>query len=210
MIHISMQFYKSGGTSGAGGAGGTAAENTEKNMEIDSSKAWQNDKKPQGGNPPANKDNITHNERVDMIKKALGISDEQAEKYAKALEKYGHDPAGMSGVDKATLEAYILDAARWAGGKTYHATNLNADAVEKASNIGDTVNLKGTSTWYSDKQEAKGNVVYVSDTQSKGTGINNISVHTGDKEVLASDASRYKIKRKYWEGRTLYVQVEEV
>ena len=50
----------------------------------------------------------------------------------------------------------------------------------------------------------------VSPTQSKGTGVNRISIKSGEKEVLASDESRYKIKKKYWEGSVLYVQVEEI
>jgi hypothetical protein len=197
------------GESGAGGAGGQTAENTAKNYEIDSSAAWQNKLKPQGGNP-LDVENMSHAERVETIKKQLGVSDDLAERYAKAIESYGSDPQGMNSRTASDLESFIKNANRWAGGNTYHSLASSAEGFDKSRSVGETLNLNGTSTWTSNKEKADGDVVLVSATQSKGTGINHLSVHSGDKEVIASDASRYKIKKKYWEGKTLYVAVEEI
>ena len=87
---------------------------------------------------------------------------------------------------------------------------MSADTFEKSNNIGETITFKGTNTWYSNKENVTGDVRLVSETQSKGTGINHLSVRSGDKEVIASDSSKYKIKKKYWEGNVLYVAVEEI
>ena len=209
MIHISVQFYSSGGTSSAGGAGGKVAENTAKNLEIDSSKDWINNLKVQGTNPASGADNLTKEKRIDLIMEQLKISRNEAEKYAMALEEYGKNKP-MSKKAAKDLETFIKKAPRWAGGETYHSLDANADTFSKSDNIGETISLRGTSTWYSNKGNVKGDVRMVSETQSKGTGINHLSVHSGEKEVLASDEARYKIKKKYWEGRVLYVQVEEI
>ena len=219
MIHISVQFFSSGGTSGAGGAGGKVAENTAKNIEIDSSAAWVNDKKMQGANPDT-VEGMTHSERVDELMQGLKISREKAERYADAIEAYGRHTEAMQAALKDTsspyhkqaldLERYIKETNRWAGGDTYRSLDVNAETFSKRDNIGETISFKGASTWYSNKENVKGEVRLVSETQSKGTGINHLSVHSGDKEVLASDSARYKIKKKYWEGRVLYVQVEEI
>lgn len=207
------------GDSGAGGSGGATANNIKKNYEIDSSAAWINEQKPQGKNPDT-VDGLTHGKRVDMIMDELNVSKETAEMYASAIEAYGEHTAAMQAALKDTtsqyhqkaldLESYIKATNRWAGGDTYRSLNVNAETFSKSNNIGETISFKGASTWYSNKENVKGEVRLVSETQSKGTGINHLSVHSGDKEVLASDSARYKIKKKYWEGRVLYVQVEEI
>ena len=207
------------GDSGAGGSGGATADNIKKNYEIDSSAAWINGEKPQGKNPDTVK-NLTHDKRVEMLMDQMDISKETAERYADAIEAYGRHTSEMQGALKDTsspyhkqaldLESYIKETNRWAGGDTYRSLDANAETFSKRDNIGETISFKGASTWYSNKENVKGEVRLVSETQSKGTGINHLSVHSGDKEVLASDSARYKIKKKYWEGRVLYVQVEEI
>lgn len=207
------------GDSGAGGSGGATANNIKKNYEIDSSAAWINGEKPQGKNPDTI-ENLTHDKRVKELMNQLDISKETAEKYASAIEAYGEHTAAMQAALKDTtsqyhqkaldLESYIKATNRWAGGDTYRSLDVNAETFSKSDNIGETISFKGASTWYSNKENVKGEVRLVSETQSKGTGINHLSVHSGDKEVLASDSARYKIKKKYWEGRVLYVQVEEI
>lgn len=207
------------GDSGAGGSGGATANNIKKNYEIDSSAAWINGEKPQGKNPDTI-ENLTHDKRVKELMNQLDISKETAERYASAIEAYGEHTAAMQAALKDTtsqyhqkaldLESYIKETNRWAGGDTYRSLNVNAETFSKSDNIGEAISFKGASTWYSNKENVKGEVRLVSETQSKGTGINHLSVHSGEKEVLASDAARYKIKKKYWEGRVLYVQVEEI
>ncbi|MBR4544318.1 MAG: hypothetical protein IKO53_08955 [Lachnospiraceae bacterium] len=211
-------LYSSGGSSGAAGAAGKV-EKAAAAFGVDSSEAWVNDKKPQGQNPDTVK-NLTHDKRVEMLMDQMDISKETAERYASAIEAYGEHTAAMQAALKDTsspyhkqaldLESYIKETSRWAGGDTYRSLDANAETFSKRDNIGETISFKGASTWYSNKENVKGEVRLVSETQSKGTGINHLSVHSGDKEVLASDSARYKIKKKYWEGRVLYVQVEEI
>lgn len=206
-------------SSGAGGAGGAVAENVKKNYEVDSSAAWINGEKPQGKNPDTI-ENLTHDKRVKELMDQLDISKETAERYASAIEAYGEHTAAMQAALKDTtsqyhqkaldLESYIKATNRWAGGNTYKSLDVSADTFEKSNNIGETITFKGTNTWYSNKENVTGDVRLVSETQSKGTGINHLSVHSGDKEVIASDSSKYKIKKKYWEGNVLYVAVEEI
>lgn len=221
MIRIAMQFF---GDNGGSGAGGTSASNNELNLGIASSDDWINRLQPQGGNTETADGGLTKAKRIETIMKQLHCSRSMAEKYAAAIEEYGENAekirsaqhsrntssdAYKSGKD---LEEYIKNANRWAGGTTYHAITSDPEAFNATNSEGTVLSLGGTSTWYSTAGKAKqhAKVMLVSPTQSKGTGINRVSIHSGEKEVIASEASRYKIKKKYWEGKTLYVQVEEV
>jgi len=211
-------LFSSGGSSGAAGAAGRV-EKAAAAFGVDSSEAWVNDKKPQGQNPDT-VEGLNHDKRIKMLMDQLNISKETAERYASAIEAYGEHTAAMQAALKDTasqyhqkaldLESYIKATNRWAGGNTYKSLDVSADTFEKSNNIGETITFKGTNTWYSNKENVTGDVRLVSETQSKGTGINHLSVRSGDKEVLASDSSKYKIKKKYWEGNVLYVAVEEI
>ena len=220
MIDINIKFFGDNGDSGAGGGGGFVANNVAANEAIDSSDAWRNDLKPQGANPPTSSGNLSQEERTELIMKQLSCTREEAQKYAEAIEAYGNHKAEMQEAihnvnstyhkEALDLERYIKRSNRWAGGNTYMGMDVNAESFDRNNELNKVLNLKGASTWSSNAGNVNGNVRLISPTQSKGTGINHLSVHSGEKEVLASDAARYKIKKKYWEGRVLYVQVEEI
>lgn len=100
------------------------------------------------------------------------------------------------------IEGYIERAPKWGGGVTYRGMSLPASAV-KGLKVGGTfdVNL-GTASWSTQESTARNfaksssgdkPVVFVSQTQSKGTSIKHISNFTKENEVLVSKNAKYTI-----------------
>lgn len=99
-------------------------------------------------------------------------------------------------------EGYIDHAPKWGGGVTYRGMALSPSAVSSIK-VGSTfdVNL-GTASWSTQEGKARefatpynGNkgVVFVSQTQSKGTSIKHISYYSNENEVLVSKKAKYTV-----------------
>lgn len=100
------------------------------------------------------------------------------------------------------IEGYIERAPKWGGGVTYRGMSLPASVV-KGLTVGGTfdVNL-GTASWSTQESTARSfsksgsgsrHVVFVSQTQSKGTSIKHISYFAKENEVLVSKNAKYTI-----------------
>lgn len=100
------------------------------------------------------------------------------------------------------IEGYIERAPKWGGGVTYRGMSLPSSVV-KGLTVGGTfdVNL-GTASWSTQESTARSfsksgsgsrHVVFVSQTQSKGTSIKHISHFAKENEVLVSKNAKYAI-----------------
>lgn len=100
------------------------------------------------------------------------------------------------------IEGYIERAPKWGGGVTYRGMSLPSSVV-KGLTVGGTfdVNL-GTASWSTQESTARSfsksgsgsrHVVFVSQTQSKGTSIKHISYFAKENEVLVSKNAKYTI-----------------
>lgn len=99
-------------------------------------------------------------------------------------------------------EGYIDHAPKWGGGVTYRGIGLPASVV-KSLTAGGTfdVNL-GTASWSTQESTARNfaksssgdkPVVFVSQTQGKGTSIKHISYYGNESEVLVSKNAKYTV-----------------
>lgn len=100
------------------------------------------------------------------------------------------------------IEGYIERAPKWGGGVTYRGMSLPSSVV-KGLTVGGTFDVNaGTASWSTQESTARSfsksgsggrHVVFVSQTQSKGTSIKHISYFTKENEVLVSKNARYTI-----------------
>lgn len=100
------------------------------------------------------------------------------------------------------IEGYIERAPKWGGGVTYRGMSLPSSVV-KGLTVGGTFDVNaGTASWSTQESTARSfsksgsgdsPVVFVSQTQSKGTSIKHISYFTKENEVLVSKNARYTI-----------------
>lgn len=99
-------------------------------------------------------------------------------------------------------EGYIKNAPKWGGGVTYRGISLPASVVQSLK-VGGTfdVNL-GTASWSTSEGTARNfakaykdnkSVVFVSQTQNKGTSIKHISYYSNESEVLVSKNAKYTV-----------------
>ena len=110
------------------------------------------------------------------------------------------------------VEKYIERAAKWGGGVTYRGVKtFSKDIV-----IGDTIDMNGTASWSTREGVAKsfsgykGGIVFVCDTQSKGTSTKFAHQHYMENEVTVSRSAKYVVQsvKINSEGKT-YVYVKE-
>lgn len=120
------------------------------------------------------------------------------------------------------IEEYIQKAPRWNGGITYRGVSVSDE--ELASYIaGKEFTSGGTASWSIKKSVARdfatrntsaerpNSVIYLCDTQSKGTGIRHISLAEFEEEVLCSTESKYVVERvEKDEEYIYYVYLNEV
>lgn len=117
------------------------------------------------------------------------------------------------------LEAYLQLAPKWAGGTTYRGlrNTKGADGVPK---VGETISMRGTSSWSTSKETAKSfsskgwdgeKLIFVSETQRRGSSITGLSKFgTSESEVLVSMHSSYRVDKLTKRGSYTYVYVTEL
>lgn len=161
-------------------------------------------------------------ETIGFIQRVAGVDDRQASIMADAIHKWSDGyyedirfaqqnedaSEGFKELGKH-LENYISRAAKWGGGTTYRGIRVNADL-----NVGDKVDMKGTSSWSTRESVAKsfagGKTVFVSETQSKGTSIGFYHFHPLEHEVVVSKNAQYVVQKKEKVGVYTYYHVKEV
>ena len=172
-------------------------------------------------------------QKTAFIEKELKVSSPTAHSYAKAVDKYsgsGYFDV-RSGRDKKTaqkLEEYIDSAPKWDGnGPVYRGLGIStADVTELVP--GSTLDMKGVSSWSSDKYQAQEyarrtpqnkreqRVLVKMDKADTGTSIAHLSQHPGEQEVLLSGHTRMEVvglekKRvRHDDGKVYTMQVVRV
>ena len=118
------------------------------------------------------------------------------------------------------LEKLIIKSPKWSGGPTYRSVGISDsglnDIIQKVNN-GAVISMEGTSSWSSSKEVADSwdvhqpnKVIYICNTQNKGTSIRAYSNIPYEFEVLSSKEAKYK-PISYWrENEITYIQLEEL
>ncbi len=163
-------------------------------------------------------------EKIDFIMNDLKVSKEEATDYADVVEYYTHkgytDMRGGNN-DEAVkdLEKFISKAPSYDGEiyrgihfKDNNEANLFASQLQK----GATIDMGGISSWSSNLDIAQAyagldNHHFLFRLKNKnGVGIDHLSYFQGEKEVLHSAKSKFKIKAINQNGNTYEVELQEV
>lgn len=193
--------------SGSSGSGTTATEN-----ETPSN----------GGHKP----HMKGQELFDYTAKELGVSEQEAKDMVKAISGYadgyayemrhwqqtGKTGAGMTPEEASVMddnvEKFIKASPTWSGGEIYRGISLSPEDTQKLLsqiNSGKPVDMKGTSSWSSDREIADDfaqmaamnddvAIIFRAPGTKKGTSIDHISDFS-QSEVLVSKDARWDVKR---------------
>jgi hypothetical protein len=120
------------------------------------------------------------------------------------------------------LESLIDASPKWNGGTVYRGVYLPTDVVS-GYHIGETIDMKGPSSWSSEKSVAEKfskapsyksgtSVVYSVPTAKKGTSIKHLSNMPFEDEVLVSSLAQYRIKdiKKGKGKKPTMIELEEI
>ncbi len=164
----------------------------------------------------------------------LGVSQSQAEQLVTSVENYTGvyyrdiREYQQSGEPKEAaeyaqgIENYIKVAPKWDGGVTYRGiSDIPNDVYEQLTTKGNVIDMKGTSSWSSRESVARNfagmstfgnNIVFVSETQSRGTSIRHLSTIPHEDEVVASKDASYVVKRTKKDKKSgiMYVYLKEM
>lgn len=174
----------------------------------------------------------SYDESIKTVKQELGCDDKQAKKYAKSVysftsENYEAIRAYQSGKkndytkkfsrDAKAVEDYIEKAPHWNGGTLYRGINLESGDVKTLFKPGTEMDMKGTSSWSSEKKIADSytfgsgtKVIFQCDKISKATSVAHLSDTPSEKEVLVSKDTKYISKKVSKKGNVYYVYLDEV
>lgn len=174
---------------------------------------------------------------IAFVAKELGVSAEEADKYARTMSMYCSDYYSdirrfqrgeklLTGEERfvaemaSAIEDYISKSPKWDGGITYRGVALSDDELSSWQ-VGTNHDMGGTSSWsevdsvateFADHNATYGKpnkVIFVSPTQTKGTGIAHLSAYYGEQEVLASKDARYKVLKREQKGDYLWITLKE-
>lgn len=174
----------------------------------------------------------SYDESIKTVKQELGCDDKQAKKYAKSVysftsENYEAIRAYQNGKkndytkkfskDAKSVEEYIDKAPHWNGGTLYRGINLESGDVNTLFKPGTEMDMKGTSSWSSEKKIADSytfgsgtKVIFQCDKISKATSVAHLSDTPSEKEVLVSKNTKYISKKVSKKGNVYYVYLDEV
>ncbi len=129
-------------------------------------------------------------------------------KNIRAFQNGDMSHSSVDGVKQGAVNAHIIEqfiekSPKWKGGTTYRGISGSEDILDKireSLHNGSEYSMLGTAAWAFTKDSAmdhaKNNkipIIFVSQTQKKGTAINAFSQLTYDNEVIVSEKARYQI-----------------
>lgn len=184
----------------------SAARGTSLEVQLGSPSYGSNNTKQKG-----HEDYMKSYEARQYIMRTTGLDEKEAEATREAIDRWSGSAytfirAVQQGENKSEnfrvmgnrLERFIDRAPKWDGKMTYRGIKMNASELKKMK-VGDTIDMKGTSSWSSTYRIAEGfsnqKVVFASPTQKHGTSIRFHSGFDKENEVLVSKRSSYRIKR---------------
>lgn len=192
-----------------GGAGGTGSSSDAGNQETREHLGFMNNK-----------------EAVANTMKECGVSEQEAKDMVREISAYADGYAyemrhwqqtGKTGGEltpdeakamEANAEKFIKDSPKWGGGEIYRGISLNESDTHKLLdkiNAGEPVDMKGTSSWSSDRDTADDfsqmtamgddiPIIFKAPGTKKGTSIDHISEFS-QSEVLVSKDARWDVKK---------------
>ena len=206
--------YGSAGASGGGASGGGASEFT-------------------GGHRKEDGYDLTDDEKVSLVCKDTGMSEEDAQEVVSAINDYtieGYQrirEAQVSGWPEdaadqaAAIEKYIDAAPKYGDGDLYRGMVVPDDFAGSIQ-VGDVIDNGGAlSSWSSNENVAdnftsagswgeKGAVLVIEGGTKRGTSIKHLSANGRDEdEVLIPASAQYEVTDIY-DGDTVYVYLKEV
>ena len=116
------------------------------------------------------------------------------------------------------IEGIIDKSPKWNGGITYRAIGVNTKTLSdfyRAKQSGRVIDMHGTSSWTLDKEYAKSKevtgdkIIFVSQTNEKGTSIIPYSLTPYEKEIMVSKKAKYVIDNIKKINGIVYVYVKE-
>ena len=152
--------------------------------------------------------NISEDQAIEYVDSTMGFTDmyfTSVRNYQRGEYVSPDDLADVMNISK-NVEEYIRKAPRWNGGETFRGVTISDDELSRCV-PGHRLNMGGTASWTNNQTVASqfagrnetysrpNPVVYHSETQNKGTGIQHISVFEHENEVLCSKDSCYEVVR---------------
>lgn len=170
---------------------------------------------------------------VEQMKNYLGVSEAEAIELTDALTKwadraYSEIRKAQTNNDTSSdhlktamlLEAYIQKAPKWTGKPIYRGLKLTQSEID-GYEIGGVFNMKGISSWSSERDVAKffsrrnkkpheKEVILINRKgTTQGTSISHLEQYKNQYEILVSFYAVHIVKKKYSIGKYTIIEVEE-
>jgi hypothetical protein len=167
---------------------------------------------------------VSEQEAKDMVKDISGYADGYAYEM-RHWQQTGETGAGMTPEEakamEANVEKFIKDSPKWGGGEIYRGISLKPEDTHKLLdqiNSGEPLDMKGTSSWSSDKETADDfgqmtamdddvTIIFKAPGTKKGTSIDHISEFS-QSEVLVSKDARWDVKKINGSVEDGYMEIE--
>lgn len=205
---------------GGGGSGSASADNGNQETRghlpfMNNKEAVENTMKECG---------VSEQEAKDMVKDISGYADGYAYEM-RHWQQTGETGAEMTPEEakamEANVEKFIKDSPKWGGGEIYRGISLKPEDTHKLLdqiNSGEPVDMKGTSSWSSDKETADDfgqmtamdddvTIIFKAPGTKKGTSIDHISEFS-QSEVLVSKDARWDVKKINGSVEDGYMEIE--
>jgi len=196
-------------TAGAGGGGGAGSSADAGNQETREHLPFMNNKEAVANT--MKECGVSEQEAKDMVREISGYADGYAYEM-RHWQQTGETGAGMTPDEAkemdAQVEKFIKESPKWGGGEIYRGISLSEADTHKLLdqiNAGEPVDMKGTSSWSSDRDIADDfgqmtamgddvTIIFKAPGTKKGTSIDHISEFS-QSEVLVSKDARWDVNK---------------
>ena len=153
----------------------------------------------------------------DVIQREMGCSEEQARKYALAVDGFTDSVTTCSNIRRwqrgefletgfqyklyeetaKNLDEYLENAPQWNGGPIYRGISFDEKKFYANVGVGDVIDMGGASSWSSERSVAENYAshgeIFVVDNPTKGTSTRHLSSFPMENEVTVSSKVTYRV-----------------